>query len=61
VLSACLFACLVANLSLCLKLLAWVVTSQHDCFSLRRLLIYYGVLKLCFCFGVLSPHQIDPG
>jgi hypothetical protein len=35
VLSAGLFACLVANLSLCLKLLAWVVTSQHDCFSLR--------------------------
>ncbi len=25
-----------------------VVISQHDCFSLRSLLIYYGVLKLCF-------------
>ena len=25
-----------------------VVISQHDCFSLRSLLIYYGVLKLGF-------------
>ena len=25
-----------------------VVISQHDCFSLRRLLIYYGVLQFCF-------------
>ena len=72
-LSACLFACLVANLSLCLRLLAWVVISQHDCFSLRRLLIYYGVLKLCFFVYYpltkitwddvprWASHQIDPG
>ena len=34
-----------------------VVISQHDCFSLRRLLIYYGVLQFCFdiiCIVCLS-------
>ena len=60
-LSACLFACLVANLSLCLKLLAWVVISQHDCFSLRRLLIDYGVLKLCFFVGGIILSLNWPG